>query len=124
VYTAWEWSPDGRELLYEVRNRTVECEWMNEPPGLFVYSMATGVSRKVPDIAALHAEWYGDHLLESVCVDWPVEEPILDRWGDERFGCRHAGAGESPGDVFVGGQRVAGWPTTGSPSAGLGIDPV
>lgn len=117
AYAAWEWSPDGKSVVYQFLPSTdlTGCAWAEAEVQLWLLDIATGVSTRIPDLRALQASWYGDHFVETVCTDWPMGEPAFSRWGDLEAVCRPAGPGDSPGDLFVGGTRIASWPGPAEP---------
>jgi hypothetical protein len=86
AFTAWAWSPDGRELLFQERDyaESDACAWVEHTPRYFVLTLA-GV-RAVDDLSALFRRWYGEHLVSLQCG--PEDSPILsDRWQDQHLLC-------------------------------------
>jgi hypothetical protein len=125
VFSVWEWAPDSSAVLVTVRQGSADnCDWTRAPREFRLYDLASATFSTVSELQALHARWYGVHLFETICEDRRQDAPILDRWGSAGPGCHEPAPGEAIGDVFVGGERVARWPSTGTPALLLGIEPV
>lgn len=126
VYAAWEWSPDGDQFVFQylAGDPSSDCAWASNPVGWRAYSLASGAVTPVADLPSLHRQWYGNRLVEAICDEPRETEPVIDRWGDWDVICRVPRAGDSPGDLFVGGERIANWPDVGPGALGLGYEPV
>jgi hypothetical protein len=103
VYTAWAWSPDSSELLFQERDFVSEppCEWARQPPryGLLTVS---GDRTAVTEPAAVYERWLGDRYVSLSCPRG--EEAILfDRFLEVRSECDPPG-----GRLLLNGQFVAG----------------
>lgn len=117
AYAAWEWSPDGRSVLYQFLPSAdlTGCEWADATPEHWLLDLVTGVSTAVPDVPALHAAWYGSHFVELVWADGTPNQPARSRSGDLDAVFRVARAGDADGDLFVGGVKIASWPPSLDP---------
>ncbi len=124
AYAVWEWSPDSSAVVYQFIPGDIEanCDWAGNEPDYRLFTLATGQSQSVDDITDLHKSWYGEHFVEVVCLDPSPDNPVLTRYGPNSS-CKQPGPGETVGDVFVGGAKVASWQTfqTGDPGFGSGF---
>lgn len=122
----WEWSPGGTKLLYLTLAGPLgdACTWTESPEEFHLLDLATGAVTPVSGIAALHRDWYGDALVETACERWPSTSPVLNRWGGWDAGCVEISGTVQPGDLFLGGQKIANWPNTGSRGLAGDIQPV
>lgn len=125
AYSPWEWAPDGSAALYKfLPGDTDGCDWTKATPEFWLVDRTSGEARPVREIGALHVEWYGSHLVESGCERPVAGEPALNRWTDLRALCKDPASGAVPGEVFVGGLRVARWPVPSPPGGVNTIEPV
>ncbi|HMO54816.1 MAG TPA: LuxR C-terminal-related transcriptional regulator [Tepidiformaceae bacterium] len=130
AYAVWEWSPDSSAVVYQFIPGDIEanCDWAGNEPEYRLLTLATGQSQAVNDMTVLHQSWYGEQFVEVVCPDPAPENPVLTRYGLSSS-CKRPGPGETVGDVFVGGAKVASWRTfqDGDPGSGGGfslVEPV
>ena len=126
AYAAWEWSPDSSQVVYQfLPGDTATCEWAgSQAVELRLFDIPSARTRNVPTLGDVHAEWYGERFVEVLCEEPRPEEPVRNRWGDVAAICKSAQPGGRTGDLFLGGARIANWPTLGSQYSNRGIEPV
>jgi WD40-like Beta Propeller Repeat len=113
VYTPWEWSPDGKQFVF-MQQEAASCEelspekqvaWVVQGDG-----HSFGAPTRVPDMEALHRQWYGEMLFSSGCIG--LSRPVLDRYADTFVVCS-----KRPGETLDDSVRLGGRP------AGTGLSP-
>jgi hypothetical protein len=70
LFTGLDWSPDGREFLFQSRTTVdgPECQPLPEPIYL-VMNASTGLVSPVQDLETLYRRWYGSDVLWLECQD-------------------------------------------------------
>jgi len=68
-YTGYDWSPDSREFLFEIRPHLPDARCLPSPPDYAVLNTETGLVQAVADLEALYKRWYGSGVLWVECND-------------------------------------------------------
>ena len=66
-YTGYDWSPDGREFLFEIRPHLPDAKCLPSPPDYAVLNTETGLVQAVTNLEALYKRWYGSGIIWVEC---------------------------------------------------------
>jgi hypothetical protein len=66
-YTGYDWSPDSREFLFQIRPHVPNATCLQAPPDYAVLYVDTGKVEAATDLEALYKRWYGSGILWVEC---------------------------------------------------------